>query len=56
MNFLVNVCGASDSVAAMTGSKTDFKAKVLEVSSNILFNHCMIHREALTFKNTSTRC
>jgi hypothetical protein len=44
----VSIC--TDGAAALTDSKKDFKAKVLEVSSNIIFNHCMIHREALDSK------
>lgn len=40
----------TDSAAALTGSKKGFKAKVLEVSSHITFNRCMIHREALASK------
>jgi HEAT repeat protein len=44
----MSIC--TDGAAALTGSKKGFKAKVLEVSSNIMFNHCMIHREALASK------
>lgn len=44
-SMCVSIC--TDGLAALTGSKKGFKAQVLEVSSNIMFNHCMIHREAL---------
>ncbi|XP_025415530.1 SCAN domain-containing protein 3-like [Sipha flava] len=47
-SMCVSIC--IDGAAALTGSKKGFKAKVLEVSSNIKFNHCMIHREALASK------
>ncbi|XP_025193664.1 zinc finger MYM-type protein 6-like [Melanaphis sacchari] len=47
-SMCVSIC--TDGAAALTGSKKGFKAKVLEVSSNIMFNHCMIHREALASK------
>lgn len=47
-SMCVSIC--TDGAGALTGSKKDFKVKVLEVSSNIMFNHCMIHREALVFK------
>jgi hypothetical protein len=40
----------TDGAAALTGSKKGFRAKVNEISPNILFNHCMIHREALSDK------
>lgn len=36
--------------AALTGSKKGLKSKFLEVSSNIIFDHYMIHREALVSK------
>jgi len=47
-SICVSIC--TDGAAALTGSKKGFKAKVLEVYSNIKFNHCMIHREALASK------
>ena len=40
----------TDGAAAHTGSKKSFRAKVNEISPNILFTHCMIHREALAAK------
>lgn len=40
----------TDSAAALTGSKKGFRAKVNEISSSILFTHCMIYREALLSK------
>jgi len=46
----------TDGAAALTRSMIGFKAKVLEISSDIMFNHCMIHKEASAFKKTSTRC
>ncbi|XP_025194221.1 zinc finger BED domain-containing protein 5-like [Melanaphis sacchari] len=40
----------TDGVEALTGSKKDFRVKVNKISPNILFTHCMIHREALAAK------
>lgn len=40
----------TDGAAALTGSKKGFRVKVNEISPNILFTHCMIHREALAAK------
>jgi hypothetical protein len=47
-SMCVSIC--TDGAAALTGSKKGFKAEVLEVSSNIKFNNCMINREALASK------
>lgn len=37
-------------VSALTGSKTGFKAKVIEIAPHVGFVHCMIHHEALVAK------
>lgn len=44
----VTIC--TDVAAVLTDSKKGFRNKVLEVSSIIIFNHCLILREALAFK------
>ncbi|CAH1102132.1 unnamed protein product [Psylliodes chrysocephalus] len=47
--YCVSVC--TDGAAALTGSKTGFKAKVTEIAPHVGFVHCMIHREALAAKH-----
>ncbi|VVC37243.1 Hypothetical protein CINCED_3A022204 [Cinara cedri] len=44
-----SVCKAicTDGAATLIGSKKGCRAKVNEILPNILFTHCMIHREAL---------
>ncbi|KAF0751454.1 Uncharacterized protein FWK35_00007752 [Aphis craccivora] len=40
----------TDGVAALIGSKKGFRDKVNDISPNILFTHCKIHRETLGAK------
>jgi len=40
----------TDGAAVLTGSKKGLRAKINEISPNILFTHCMIHREVLAAK------
>jgi hypothetical protein len=41
----------SDGAAALTGVKKGFTARVKEVAPHVIFQHCMIHKEALVSKN-----
>ncbi|GFT37544.1 zinc finger MYM-type protein 6 [Trichonephila clavipes] len=45
----VAVC--TDSVAALTGSNKGFRGLIQKVAPHMVFNHCMIHRQALVAKD-----
>jgi hypothetical protein len=44
----VAIC--SDGAAALTGTKRGFTARVKVIVSHVIFQHCMMHREALVAK------
>jgi len=44
----ISVC--TDGARNMTGKKSGLAAKILSINSRIMWNHCIIHREALVAK------